>query len=268
MVAGLRLYACPLMPNSFVLEICVESVNRAVAAERGGADRIELCRDLFSGGVTPSTAAMQKARLRVRIPIHALIRPRSGDFFYSDRELESMKHDIRMAQKLGMDGIVLGLLDKKGLVDRVRTSLLVKLAHPLPVTFHRAFDLCHDLTTSLHAVIETGATRLLTAGGKTGVTNGLPTLAGLVSAAEDRIVIMPGGGIRTSNVQRILRQTGAREIHTSLSTPRKPTNHTSDFPEGNQRGRNRDTAEFEARVRKFRRLVETVSTNEDIPRQP
>jgi copper homeostasis protein len=250
------------MPNSSILEICVESVNRAVAAEQGGADRIELCRDLYSGGVTPSAATMQAARRQVRIPIHVLIRPRSGDFLYSDREFESMKGDIGMAKEVGMDGIVLGLLDKNGQVDRERTRVLVKLAHPLPVTFHRAFDLCQDLNASLHAVMEAGATRLLTAGGKTGVSNGVSTLAGLIAAAGEHIVIMPGGGIRASNVERILCQTGAREIHTSLSTPHKPTNHGSQFAEGTRRRRDRDAAEFEARVRKFRRLIESFSAKQ------
>lgn len=248
------------MPNPSILEICVESVNRAAAAERGGADRIELCRDLYSGGVTPSAATMQAARRQVRIPIHVLIRPRAGDFFYSAQELENMKRDIGLAKELGMDGIVLGLLDEKGRVDRERTRILVKAAHPLPVTFHRAFDLCLDLTASLHAVMETGATRLLTAGGKLGVTRGLSTLAGLMATAGNRIAIMPGGGIRASNVQRVLRQTGAREIHTSLSTPRKPTNG-SELAERTRLRFDRDAAEFEARVRKFRRLIETLSVS-------
>ncbi len=242
------------MPSPFILEICVESVNRAAAAERGGADRIELCRDLYSGGVTPTAAAMQAARRQVNIPIHVLIRPRPGSFCYSQRELETITRDIGVAKQLGMDGIVLGLLDENGNVDGQGTGKLVRFARPLPVTFHRAFDLCPDLTASLHVVMETGAARILTAGGNAGVTNGLANLAGLIAAARDRIVIMPGGGIRASNVQRILCHTGAREIHTSLSTPRKPTSHNSELGEGTRR--DHDAAEFEARVRKFRGLID------------
>lgn len=248
------------MPNQFVLEICVESVKRAVAAERGGADRIELCHDLYSGGVTPSVAAMREARRLLHIPIHVLIRPRSGDFFYDEDEIENMKREIGVAKEVGMDGIVLGILNQEGEVDRKRTMLLVELAHPLPVTFHRAFDLCRDLSASLNAVIETGATRVLTAGGKNGVSNGLPHLSRLIANAGDRIVIMPGGGIRASNIERILSQTGAREIHSSLSRPRQSTNH-SHKPVERMLG-NRNAAEFEGRVRNFRRLIDTFSTTQ------
>jgi copper homeostasis protein len=207
------------MQNGFVLEICVESLDCATAAERGGADRIELCRDLSSGGVTPDVELMQAVRRQVRIPIQVLIRPRPGDFSYSEHEFETMKRDIRVAKELGMDGIVLGLLDETLQVDRERTSILVELAHPLPVTFHRAFDSCKDLAASLEAIVETGARRILTSGGKERVTEGLATLRGLVASAGERIVIMPGGGIRGSDVQRILRETSAREIHSSLGTP-------------------------------------------------
>lgn len=247
------------MPNRCALEICVESVNRAIAAERGGADRIELCHDLYSGGVTPSVAEMQATRRLLRIPIHVLIRPRAGDFLYADQEFEAMKRDIGVARELGMNGIVLGVLNKKGEVDCERTKLLVELAQPLPVTFHRAFDLCSDLKTSLDAVIETGATRLLTAGGKNGVSNGLPHLARLIANAADRIVIMPGGGIRASNIERTLSQTGAREIHSSLSRPRHSTNYSPESAERTPEGRNRDAEKFETRVRSFRRLIDTFS---------
>ncbi|MGA7906692.1 MAG: copper homeostasis protein CutC [Candidatus Sulfotelmatobacter sp.] len=238
------------MPSRSVLEICVESVDHAGAAERGGADRIEFCSDLPSGGVTPNAALMRAVRRGIRVPVHVLIRPRSGDFVYSDSEFEAMKRDIEVAKDLGMDGIVVGLLDEAGQVDRKRTGILVNLAHPLPVTFHRAFDLSQDLHVSLGAVIQTGAVRILTSGGKARVTDGLSTLADLVAAAGDRIVIMPGGSIRASNVRRILQQTGAREVHTSLGTSREPGNHNPALPEAD-----RTLEEFEARVRKVRRLI-------------
>jgi copper homeostasis protein len=206
------------MPNQFVLEICVESVDRAIAAERGGADRIELCSDLSSGGVTPSAGLMKVARSQVDLPIFVLIRPRGGDFVYSKREFETMSEDIETAKQLGMDGIVLGLLNAEGQVEVGRTRKLVELANPLPVTFHHAFDAAPDLQRSLIAVMKTGAKRILTSGGKPRATDNLSGLARLVAAANDRISIMPGGGINARNVTRISRHTLAREIHTSLGT--------------------------------------------------
>ncbi|HTC48557.1 MAG TPA: copper homeostasis protein CutC [Candidatus Aquilonibacter sp.] len=232
------------MPIRCLLEICLESVEYAVAAERGGADRIELCSDLISGGVTPSVQLMGGVRRGVHIPIHVLIRPRAGDFVYSQAEFETMKCDIQTAKDLGMDGIVLGLLDENMQVDGERTGRLIRLARPLPVTFHRAFDLCRNLTASLQAVIETGATRILTSGGKENATKGLASLADLVANAGSRIAIMPGGGVRANNVGHILRKTRAKEIHTSLGLPAKTANEGSDD-------------EFEAKVREIRRLIDT-----------
>jgi copper homeostasis protein len=210
------------MQNHFVLEICVESVACAVAAQRGGAHRIELCSDLPAGGITPSAGLMTVARKHLRLPIHVIIRPRSGDFVYSAPEFEIMKDDIRTAKQLGMNGVVLGLLDANGNVDVERTKRLVDLAHPLPVTFHRAFDVSGDLEEALESVIQTGAQRILTAGGRLSAPEHLVGLAQLVKAAEGRIAIMPGGGINARNVVRILRRTSAREIHTSLGASAPP----------------------------------------------
>jgi copper homeostasis protein len=204
------------MQNHFVLEICVESVACAVAAERGGAHRIELCGDLPAGGITPSSGLMRVARKNLGLPIHVIIRPRSGNFVYSVPEFEIMKDDIRTAKQLGMNGVVLGILDAKGNVDVERTKRLVDLAHPLPVTFHRAFDVSGNLGESLESVIQTGAHRILTSGGRRSATEHLAGLSQLVKAAEGRIAIMPGGGINARNVLRVIRQTSAREIHTSL----------------------------------------------------
>ena len=229
------------MVNRIVVEICVESVGHAVAAERGGADRIELCSDLACGGVTPNPALMRAARQQVRIPIHGMIRPRSGNFYYSEHEFETMKREIDVAKEIGLDGIVLGLLDEDMQVDRERTRALVQLAHPLPVTFHRAFDLCPDLTTALEAVIETGAKRILTSGGKERVVDGLTNVAHLLTTAGDRIVVMPGGGIRRGNVESILRRARPGEIHTSLG------------------GCGTKPALFEAKAQKFKRAVETLT---------
>jgi copper homeostasis protein len=247
------------MPTHRLLEICVESVDRAAAAERGGADRIELCGKLAAGGVTPSAKLMRAARNGTSVPIHALIRPRLGDFVYSNSEFEAMKRQIQLAGELGMDGIVLGLLDEKGKIDEKRTSTLIKLAHPLPATFHRAFDLCGNLSEALPAVIETGAERVLTSGGKARAVAGLACLAELVARAGSQIVVMPGGGVRASNVARIMKETGAREIHSSLETARnQATSKTTRDGSRVERIR-REDAKFEARVCELRRLIEQVS---------
>ena len=204
------------MSSPSVLEICVESVDHAVAAERGGAHRIELCSDLSSGGITPSVGLMQTARRHVNIPIHVLIRPRAGDFCYSDRELEIMRDDILAAKQMGMDGLVLGILDENNRIDVKRARMLVEFAHPLPVTFHRAFDHAKNRSAALEDVIQTGARRILTSGGELRATDALSVLAHLAHAAASRILIMPCGGINSTNIVRIVRATLAREIHTSV----------------------------------------------------
>jgi copper homeostasis protein len=206
------------MSNRCVLEICVQSVDHAVAAERGGAHRIELCSDLPSGGITPSAGLMQTTRRQVSIPIHVLIRPRPGDFCYSDRELEIMRHDILAAKQFRMDGVVLGVLHRNARVDVELTKALVELAHPLPVTFHRAFDDAENMEIALEEVIQTGASRLLTSGGEARATDALLTLARLVQAARDRIILMPCGGVNSENIVDVVRKTLAREVHTSAGT--------------------------------------------------
>jgi copper homeostasis protein len=213
------------MSNRFVLEICVESVDHAVAAERGGADRIELCSDLSSGGITPSAGLMQTARRHVSVPIHVLIRPRAGDFCYSDHELETMRDDIHAAKQVGIDGLVLGLLDENTRVDVERTKMLVEFARPLPVTFHRAFDLAKNAAAALEEVIQTGASRILTSGGEQRATDALLILTHLVHAAKSRILIMPCGGINSANIAGIVQTTSAHEIHTSVGASHQRSNN-------------------------------------------
>jgi copper homeostasis protein len=234
------------MPSRVVLEICVESTDRAIAAERGGAHRIELCSDLSCGGLTPSAGLIDATRQQVRIPIHVLIRPRAGDFCYSSPEFEIVARDIRAAKDLRVDGIVLGILNPKGQIDISRTRKLVELARPLPVTFHRAFDLCRDKdgNACLEAVIQTGAARILTSAGKDRVVDGITRIANLVRASEKRIAIMPGGGVNAENVQQILQQTGAPEIHASLGSA--------------DATRNTSAHEFEGRVRRVRDILEAM----------
>lgn len=208
------------MSGPFVLEICVESVEHALAAERGGANRIELCSDLSSGGITPSMGLMQAARRHLTLPIHVLIRPRAGNFLYSNLEIESMRDDIEAAKQIGMDGLVLGMLDENNRVDVENTKMLVNVARPLPVTFHRAFDLVRNRLAALEDVIRTGALCILTSGGKARATDALSILSRLLQAAQSRIQIMPCGGINSSNVVGIVRATAAREIHTSAGMSR------------------------------------------------
>lgn len=234
------------MPSRVVLEICVESTDRAIAAERGGAHRIELCGDLSCGGITPNAGLIEATRKQLRIPIHVLIRPRAGDFYYSSTEFEIMQRDIRAAKELRVDGIVLGILNEEEQVDISRARKLVELARPLPVTFHRAFDLCRykDGNACLEAVIQTGAARILTSAGQDRVVDGVARIANLVRAAGNRIAIMPGGGVNAENVQQILQQTSAPEIHASLGSA-DATSNTS-------------AHEFEGRVRTVRDILEAM----------
>ncbi len=196
----------------------METVEAALAAERGGAQRIELCARLDVGGLTPEEELMRETRERVRLPIFAMIRPRAGDFVYTPEEIAQMRRDIAAAKRAGMNGVVLGVLTKDGRVDVERTRELVKLARPLPVTFHRAFDACADLLESLERVVETGATRILTSGGAPTASEGAAVLANLVAAARERIIILPGSGINTENVSHVAGRTGAREFHSGLGS--------------------------------------------------
>ena len=206
------------MENRFLLEISVESVEAAMAAERGGASRIEFCSNTRVGGTTPSDELLKAVRERVSLPIFSMVRSRGGNFFYSETEFEAMVRDIDAARELGVNGVVLGLLDAEGEVDIARTSQLVELARPLPVTFHRAFDECADLRKSLEDVIETGASRLLTSGGKQTAPEALGILGELVRIAGQRLIVMPGSGLHAGNVREAVTKTGAREFHAGLSS--------------------------------------------------
>jgi copper homeostasis protein len=204
------------MPTPLLLEMCVESLASAVAAELGGAHRVELCSDLAVEGVTPSASLIEEVRRQISIPLHILIRPRPGDFSYSPSEFEQMKNDIRRAKEVGVNGVVFGILDSTSRVDVARTQALVELARPLSVTFHRAFDVCGNLEEAFRNVLQTGADRILTSGGARTAEEGSAVLARLVKLAEGRVGILACGTIRQANVRRIIEATSVREVHASL----------------------------------------------------
>ena len=234
------------------LEICLTSRDHAIAAERAGADRIELCANLAAGGATPSPELMRKARTSVRVPIYAMIRPRPGNFVSSAEEFAAMRNDIRSAQLSGMDGVVLGILTPSSDVDTERTRELVDLAHPLPVTFHRAFDEVRDFGVALEAVIATGAQRILTSGGQPQAVDALAQLKQLVQQAGSRISIMPGSGVHAGNVVQVLQQTGAREVHASLGLSRRALQKISDPQAESATEEARYLAEWEDELRKLK----------------
>jgi copper homeostasis protein len=207
------------MTQSVLIEVCVDSVASAEAAERGGAQRVELCSDLLEGGVTASVGLMEVVRSRISIGLHPIIRPRAGDFYYTDEEFEIMRRDVEIAKSAGADGVALGILDASGKVDIRRTQQLVELARPLSITFHRAFDMSVDLLRSLEDVCATGADRLLTSGGEQTCLQGVETIAQLVESGRDRIKIMAGGGIGPGNAAGITERTGVTEIHVGLGSP-------------------------------------------------
>lgn len=189
-----------------------------MAAERGGAHRIELCSNARDGGTTPSVELMRVTRERLQVTIFAMIRPRGGDFAYRADEFETMERQIETAKTLGMEGFVLGLMDAQRQVDVERTRHLVETARPLPVTYHRAFDECRDLRKSLQDVIKTGAARLLTSGGKQTAAEEFGLLGDLVRIAGDQLIVMPGSGLHSGNIREAVEKTGASEYHAGLSS--------------------------------------------------
>jgi len=198
-----------------LLEVAANSVASAVAAEQGGADRIELCAALEVGGLTPSCAQVAVTRERVRIPVYVLIRPRAGDFVYAGHEFETMKRDIENCVGLGCDGVVVGALDEDANVDERGCRELICAAGKLGVTFHRAFDVSRDLNAALETVVALGCERVLTSGGQASAASGVRQIHTLVGQAGGRIRVMPGAGIDSSNVATIRVQTGATEFHAS-----------------------------------------------------
>jgi copper homeostasis protein len=206
----------PRMNPAIVFELCVDTVEAALAAEQGGADRIELCSSLAEGGLTPGRDLLRHVLQRTTLPVHVMIRPSSGEFFCSCADLAVMEEDILAAKASGCAGVVFGILRANGCVDIARTRHLVELASPMEVTFHRAFDDARDLPEALEYVIAAGAGRVLTSGGCATASEGVQMIARLVRQAMGRVQIAIGGGIDAKNVAQLVRLTGATHVHASL----------------------------------------------------
>lgn len=200
----------------YIIEIATSDFATTQSAVSGGADRIELCANLAEGGTTPSYAAIKKCRASFEILLYPIIRPRGGDFLYTDDEFEIMLQDVNLCKQLGCDGVVTGMLNKDGSIDVVRTAKLVEAAYPSGVTFHRAFDRCRDPFEALEKIIETGCERVLTSGQQPVATDGADLIAQLNKAAANRIIIMPGSGVRADNIKSLATKTGCTEFHSSL----------------------------------------------------
>lgn len=202
------------------MEVCVDGVESAVNAEEGGASRVELCCNLVEGGTTPSLGTLRIIKQRVKIPVFVMLRPRGGDFVYSEDEFSVMTEDLQLLKENGADGIVFGILTPEGSIDESRCLELKQLANPLPVTFHRAFDMVRDPVKSLEVLVSLGFERVLTSGLESSALEGLPLLKALVQQARGRITLVPGGGITERNLKRILKGCGAKEFHGSARTSR------------------------------------------------
>ena len=199
-----------------VIEICANSVESAVNAQKGGANRVELCAGIPEGGTTPSYGEILTSRkLLVSTHLHVIIRPRGGDFLYSPLEEEIMMHDITMARDIGVDGVVLGCLNADGDIDVKMMKRLLKGTSGMSVTFHRAFDLCREPLVAMEQIIDLGIDRILTSGQAANAESGIPLLRELIDRASGRIIIMPGCGVNAGNITKIANETGATEFHLS-----------------------------------------------------
>ncbi|MDR0572761.1 MAG: copper homeostasis protein CutC [Tannerella sp.] len=199
-----------------IIEICANSAQSCVEAEAGGARRVELCAAIPEGGTTPSYGEVRMAqKLTSKIDINIIIRPRGGDFLYTEAEVESMLYDIEMAKQLKIHGVVFGCLTKQGDIDISLMRRLIDASKPLSVTCHRAFDVCRDPFDALERLVELGCDRVLTSGQQPDAARGIPLIKELVRRADGRIIVMPGCGVREDNIARIEEATGTKEFHTS-----------------------------------------------------
>lgn len=201
---------------NYIIEIATTDFTTTKSAVEGGADRIELCAALTEGGTTPSYGTIKQCRESFTVSLFPIIRSRSGDFLYSDEEFQIMMNEVKLCRQLGCDGVVIGLLQADGTIDKARTAKLVEAAYPLEVTFHRAFDRCKDPFAALEQLIEIGCQRILTSGQQPAAPQGIELLAQLIKTADERITIMPGSGVRKENIRELAEKTGAIEFHSSL----------------------------------------------------
>lgn len=201
--------------NPIQIEVCVNSVESAVNAQKGGATRVELCDNLLEGGTTASAGTLLAVRAKLICELNVLIRPRGGDFLYNNTELETIMNDIAFAKKAGADGIVFGFLTEEGKIDLTLLKEMITQARPLSVTFHRAFDMCDDPFEALEQLVKLRVDRILTSGQKQTALEGSTLLKQLIQKAGNQIIIMPGGGIRPNNIEKLIKKTGAREYHVS-----------------------------------------------------
>lgn len=204
------------MDAEYKIEIATTDFNTTKSAVEGGANRIELCCGLAEGGITPSLGLIKVCRELFTIQLFPIIRPRGGDFLYSDEEFDIMVEDVKMCKQLDCDGIVTGMLNTDGTIDVERMEQIIETAYPLEVTFHRAFDRCKDPFEALEQLINIGCSRILTSGQQPTASLGIELIAKLVEAADERIIIMPGSGVRAENIRELAERTKAREFHSSL----------------------------------------------------
>ena len=199
-----------------IIEVCVNSAISAIEAQKGGADRVELCENLHDGGTTPSAGTIRVARENLHIDLFVMIRPRGGDFLYSDREFMIMREDLREAKELGADGVVFGILLPDGSIDVERMKQLVELALPMQVTCHRAFDMTANPYQAMEDLIGIGVDRILTSGQQPTAMEGAALINTLISKSAGRIAIMPGSGVKEHNIAGLIGSTGAAEVHIHL----------------------------------------------------
>jgi copper homeostasis protein len=199
----------------YKLEICSFNLQSALIAQQAGAHRVELCADPADGGTTQSLGVIKKAREKLHIELYPIIRPRGGDFLYSDEEFEIMLNDVTLCKQIGCNGVVIGMLQQNGIIDKIKCAKLTALAYPLGVTFHRAFDWALNPQQTLEDIIDIGCERILSSGQKPTAPQGALLLKELITQANGRIQIMPGSGIRASNIIDVAAQTGAEEFHSS-----------------------------------------------------
>ena len=205
----------------YIIEIATTDYTTTKSAVEGGADRIELCSALSEGGITPSFGLIKQCRKDFEVSLFPILRPRAGDFLYTNEEYEVIKKDALLCKEWGCDGIVIGFLNKDGSINKEWTAEIVEMVYPLEVTFHRAFDRCRDALEGLEAIIEAGCQRILTSGHQPTALQGINVIKQLVDAANNRIVIMPGSGVRIENIKQLAAETGATEFHSSLKSKTK-----------------------------------------------